>query len=531
MNSCEHYQELISRLVDADVSREEYEELLAHMNTCSRCSALSAVFYDLSGIIGSEESAELPEGLHENIMAGVRRSDLEKKNRRTRTVWTRTALTAAACLALVLFAVRGLSPAERAESSVVRSEEAADVRLSSDAAEAPALPAVEAAPAAGAAEEEAVPAPAINPAAAPKESDAPQQTPAPASPSPSSAQTQQPDHSSPVPIETREAAAPVVTATPEPTTPTAPTPAAVPKESDAPQQTPAPASPSAAPAETQQPTAVTPTPTSPAPATPEATTPAPATPEAVSEPAATASIQREPEQSAQEKTPSPASGESPAPEGVRTAAADTAAAPDGSGAADSVPNAQAEAAAPTPPLTDSQAPRKIILGPRALMNASASAPQSEETLPPPEESESPAPSPSPTPVKSESIRIAKEENRKKLQVLLSGTEAPMPDKTPDRIYEAVLISSDAYGSEEKLSIRVFGTEVWYLSTVSGESTSFSAKCSPKELETLLQAVREDERALASPEPSASPAASSAPAASPTPDPYLGTPAPETPEKK
>ena len=101
MNSCEHYQELISRLVDADVSREEYEELLAHMNTCSRCSALYAVFYDLSEIIGSEESTELPEGLHENIMAGVRRSDLEKKNRRALSVWRRTALTAAACAALI----------------------------------------------------------------------------------------------------------------------------------------------------------------------------------------------------------------------------------------------------------------------------------------------------------------------------------------------------------------------------------------------------------------------------------------------
>ena len=137
MNSCEHYQELISRLVDADVSREEYEELLAHMNTCSRCSALYTVFYDLSEIIGSEESVELPEGLHENIMAGVRRSDLEKKNRRVRRIWTRTALTAAACLALVLFAMRGFSPTERAESSVVRSEEAVDVMPAPAAEEAP----------------------------------------------------------------------------------------------------------------------------------------------------------------------------------------------------------------------------------------------------------------------------------------------------------------------------------------------------------------------------------------------------------
>ena len=109
----------------------------------------------------------------------------------------------------------------------------------------------------------------------------------------------------------------------------------------------------------------------------------------------------------------------------------------------------------------------------------------------------------------------------------------MPDKTPDKTYEAVLVPGDAYGSEEKLSIRVFGTEVWYLSTVSGESTSFAAKCSPKELAALLDAVREDERALASPAPSLSPApaASPSPAASASPDPYLETPVPEAAGQK
>ena len=88
---------------------------------------------------------------------------------------------------------------------------------------------------------------------------------------------------------------------------------------------------------------------------------------------------------------------------------------------------------------------------------------------------------------------------------------------------------DAYGSEEKLSIRIIGSEVWYISTVSGESTSFAAQCSPKELETLLAAVREDERPPASPSPSAQP--SPTPAPTTTPDPYLGTPEPEPANQK
>ena len=97
-------------------------------------------------------------------MAGVRRSNLERKNRRARSVWVRTALTAAACLALVLFAMRGFSPAERAESSVVRSQEAADVLPASGVQEAAAPETEEtAAPT-------LTPTPAPVPAAVPKES-------------------------------------------------------------------------------------------------------------------------------------------------------------------------------------------------------------------------------------------------------------------------------------------------------------------------------------------------------------------------
>ena len=114
MNSCEHYQELISRLVDGEVSHDEHEALMEHMKTCSRCNAMYAVFHDLSDIL-SEQPEELPEGLHENIMADVRRSDLRRKNRRMRTIGLRTALTAAACLVLVLFAASGFLPGRALE--------------------------------------------------------------------------------------------------------------------------------------------------------------------------------------------------------------------------------------------------------------------------------------------------------------------------------------------------------------------------------------------------------------------------------
>ena len=48
MNSCDYYQELISSLIDGEISHDEHEALMAHLNTCSRCNAMYAVFHDLS---------------------------------------------------------------------------------------------------------------------------------------------------------------------------------------------------------------------------------------------------------------------------------------------------------------------------------------------------------------------------------------------------------------------------------------------------------------------------------------------------
>ena len=122
MNSCEYYQELISRLMDGEIGGDEHVALMEHLNSCSRCNAMYAVFHDLSDIL-SEEPEPLPENLHENIMAGVRRSAMIRKNRRLRRFGLSTALSAAACAVLVLFAATGFNPAERAESVSIREQE------------------------------------------------------------------------------------------------------------------------------------------------------------------------------------------------------------------------------------------------------------------------------------------------------------------------------------------------------------------------------------------------------------------------
>lgn len=79
MKDCSYYQELISRLIDRELSAEEGEELAAHARECADCRAVYAAFSSLSGML-DERLVEPPEELGENVMARLRRQQLRKKN-------------------------------------------------------------------------------------------------------------------------------------------------------------------------------------------------------------------------------------------------------------------------------------------------------------------------------------------------------------------------------------------------------------------------------------------------------------------
>ena len=231
MNSCAYYQELISSLVDGELSDEENEALMLHLNTCSRCNAMYAVFHDLSDIL-SEEPEPLPEGLHENIMAGIRRSELKKRNRRMRSVGLRTAMTAAACAVLVLAAAVTFDPGKRADSVSIRAEEASQLRPSPSPAAGSAAPADYAFPAATA-------VPVQTPAPMPARTPAPAQAPAPVYDTGSDAAAYTPVQPEPYTYNSYEndnyqPAAPLPAWTPEPAQPAAPAWTPAPAEAQAP---------------------------------------------------------------------------------------------------------------------------------------------------------------------------------------------------------------------------------------------------------------------------------------------------------
>ena len=114
MSSCEYYQELISRLVDDELSAEEQAVLVSHLEHCPDCAALVQAFQSISGVI-AEDLAEPPEALSENVMAELRREAIKTKNRKKRR-W-KGPLATAACLAVVIAAAWLMPNMFRADSA------------------------------------------------------------------------------------------------------------------------------------------------------------------------------------------------------------------------------------------------------------------------------------------------------------------------------------------------------------------------------------------------------------------------------
>lgn len=152
MSGCEYYQELISRMLDEDISRDERAALAEHLGTCRECAAMYQAFSALSDTISSG-MVDPPEELTDNIMAELRRSEIRRKNRRMPRQM-KNLIAAAACAAVVIAAVGGVAivGSHRNETAVYESrtsrissgnistagEENASVEAPAPATEAPA---------------------------------------------------------------------------------------------------------------------------------------------------------------------------------------------------------------------------------------------------------------------------------------------------------------------------------------------------------------------------------------------------------
>ena len=501
MNSCAYYQELISSLVDGELSEEENEALMLHLNTCSRCNAMYAVFHDLSDIL-SEDPEPLPEGLHENIMAGVRRSEIMKKNRRMRRIGLRTAMTAAACAVLVLFAAVSFEPGRRADSVSIHSEQEAMELLptpspvtGTPAADVYALPA-------------ATPVPALIPPTVPAQTpDVTFDTAGSAAYTPV-----QPEQNNPYPYDSYQETAPLPTWTPAP----APVWTPAPETYTQPVWTPAPA-----PAVTTAPapagTAQTVT------ATPETTT---AAYEMSDQPAFNAAPV---EEAPIEETPAVQTVENTL---MQARAADPVLTQDPEDTADyGADETQADAEPATFSLFSSMMNMFEAAPPDQLADAKLASPAGIDTAldaPAPGDSEeSPAPVLSGIPLEiaqeeekpavEERVTVYGNDARTKLLAMIGKNEDTLPQEAElTRLVHVSLLPDDAYGSEEKMDIAIYGDFVYCsLFPVEGGCVTYRADCSLRELDSFLETC-----------PS-----TPAPSAAPSPDPFIDpTPVPSPDER-
>ncbi|NCC68004.1 MAG: hypothetical protein EOM14_07380, partial [Clostridia bacterium] len=80
VTDCEKYIELISRLVDGELSKEQEAELRAHIDVCPECRRVYDAFSAISDALGSD-IAEVPEGLAKGVMYRIGKTQKTSKPR------------------------------------------------------------------------------------------------------------------------------------------------------------------------------------------------------------------------------------------------------------------------------------------------------------------------------------------------------------------------------------------------------------------------------------------------------------------
>jgi len=100
MNDCEKYQELISMMLDGELSESEAQQLREHIAECPHCRDMYDAFAAVSGAVAAD-AAEVPAHLHEKIMDGVKAAAKPAKKRGI-IIKLRPYMSAAACLVVVV---------------------------------------------------------------------------------------------------------------------------------------------------------------------------------------------------------------------------------------------------------------------------------------------------------------------------------------------------------------------------------------------------------------------------------------------
>ena len=76
---CNDYEELISRGIDHELTKEEEEQLVAHLKTCEMCQKEYGKLLQLKKWLNNLEEEPLPKQFHQDLMSKVRQSQKIKE--------------------------------------------------------------------------------------------------------------------------------------------------------------------------------------------------------------------------------------------------------------------------------------------------------------------------------------------------------------------------------------------------------------------------------------------------------------------
>lgn len=106
MKYCDEFAALLDPYIDGELPPEETARVREHLRACGGCRAYVQAALVMRDAFPEAESAEVPDGFAEGVMAAIRANAAPRKRRSPR--WQKTLLPLAACCAVVVLAVSSL---------------------------------------------------------------------------------------------------------------------------------------------------------------------------------------------------------------------------------------------------------------------------------------------------------------------------------------------------------------------------------------------------------------------------------------
>ena len=129
MKYCDEYAPALSAFVDGELTEQEKNEVLAHVETCEGCRTCLAELMKMRLAFGDLEEYDAPAGFAESVMARIRAEAASQAEaapqKKTSRPWLKALASLAACCAIVLLAAPMFSHSSKTEAAPAEAPAAA----------------------------------------------------------------------------------------------------------------------------------------------------------------------------------------------------------------------------------------------------------------------------------------------------------------------------------------------------------------------------------------------------------------------